>query len=126
MRYKKVPMSSTLAKFWPANRRSLEEKATIASHLAHAVINSAAKKSLFAVKHSALQAIFAAARNTDPSIIGKLHACVDPDLRLKGHRVFSIRLQYGALHLPEVYAGPMIINMVNESSNQKTTLRQAV
>jgi hypothetical protein len=119
-------MSSTLAKIWPANRRSLEKKATVASHLAHAVVNPVTQEKLFAVKHAALQAIFASARNTDPSIVGKLHACVDPNLRLKGHRVFSIRLQHGALHLPEVYAGPMIINLVNESSNQKTALRQAV
>ena len=128
MRYRKTPLSRTLVNVWPANRRALERRAKTASELAHTVEDTLAKRSLFAIKHAALAALFEAAHGSpDPPIMGKPRASVDRRLLLQGCRVFSIRMRRGlSLHLPEVYASPLIVSLVNRKTTSTTQNVEAI
>ena len=128
MRFRNAGFNQTLTALWPANRRALERRAKTASELAHTVEDPLAKRSLFAIKHAALAALFEAAHGSpDPPIVGKPSASVDRRLLLQGCRVFSIRMRHGlSLHLPEVYASPLIVNLVNRKTINTTQNVEAI
>jgi hypothetical protein len=118
MRYRKTPLRRTLMTVWPANRRAIEQRASLASQLAHSVKDPSIQRALFAVKHAALAALFEAAyRNPYQPLPGRPRAYADRRIQPPHGSIFSIKGRRGlGWHLPAVHATPLIANVAIQKS----------
>jgi hypothetical protein len=123
MRYKKTQFDMILKETWPANRRALEKKLLIASELAHGSKDPQARASFFSIKHKILCGMFDAAYRPNYVVTGKPRIDVHRRMVYQNCRVFSIRLRKGvALHLPEVHASPLIVQLVDQKISRSFRL----